>query len=117
MKLAVIGSRNFNDYEQLKKEINNLSFSKDINEIISGGARGADSLAEKYANEYRIKLTVFKPDWNIGKHAGFLRNTQIIESSDAVIAFWDGQSKGTLDSLNKAKKLNKIVVIINQGEL
>jgi predicted Rossmann fold nucleotide-binding protein DprA/Smf involved in DNA uptake len=117
MKLAVIGSRNFNDYEQLKKEINNLSFSKDINEIISGGARGADSLAEKYANEYRIKLTVFKPDWNIGKHAVFLRNTQIIESSDAVIAFWDGQSKGTLDSLNKAKKLNKIVVIINQGEL
>jgi predicted Rossmann fold nucleotide-binding protein DprA/Smf involved in DNA uptake len=117
MKLAVIGSRNFNDYEQLKKEINKLSFSKDINEIISGGAKGADSLAEKYANEYRIKLTVFKPDWNIGKHAGFLRNTQIIESSDAVIAFWDGQSKGTLDSLNKAKKLNKIVVIINQGEL
>lgn len=118
MKLAVIGSRSFNDYEKLKREINNLDFSNNINEIVSGGARGADSLAEKYAHEYRIKLQVFKPDWNIGKHAGFLRNSQIIEYADAVIAFWDGTSRGTLDSIKKTEKMGKPVVTIlfNKGE-
>lgn len=118
MKLAVIGSRGYGNYTELKTEINRLDFSNEVNEIVSGGARGADSLAEKYAHEYGIKLQVFKPDWNIGKHAGFLRNSQIIEYADAVIAFWDGTSRGTLDSVKKAEKMGKPVVTIlfNKGE-
>ena len=112
MKLAIIGSRGFSDYEMLKEEIK-YEFGDEPEEIISGGAKGADTLGAIYAKEYNLKLTVFKPDWTIGKHAGFIRNTQIIEAADVIIAFWDGESKGTLDSINKAKKLDKQVVVIN----
>jgi len=106
MKFAVIGSRSFSDYKFLEKVLSTF----DITEIISGGAKGADSLAEQYAKEHNIKTTVFLQDWNkYGKSAGFLRNADIINASDEVIAFWDGVSRGTLDSINKAKKLNKKV--------
>lgn len=109
MKLAIIGSRTFNDYGVLKKECDNLI----IEEIISGGAKGADSLGEKYAIENNIKFTIFKPDWKkYGKRAGFLRNIDIINSSDSVLAFWDGNSKGTQHSINLAHKHNKPVTII-----
>lgn len=109
MKLAIIGSRTFNDYDVLKKECDNLN----IEEIISGGAKGADSLGEKYAIENNIKFTIFKPDWKkYGKRAGFLRNTDIINSCDSVLAFWDGNSKGTQHSINLAHKHNKPVTII-----
>lgn len=109
MKYAVIGSRSFNNYEQLKIV---LSEYQDITEIISGGAKGADSLGALYASENNIVLTVFKPDWSIGKHAGVLRNTRIIEAADIVVAFWDGSSKGTLDSIKKAEKIGKKCVQI-----
>lgn len=109
MKLAIIGSRTFNDYELLKKECDNLN----IEEIISGGAKGADSLGEKYAIENNIKFTIFKPDWKkYGKRAGFLRNIDIINSCDSVLAFWDGNSKGTQHSINLGHKHNKPVTII-----
>lgn len=103
MKVAVIGSRTFDDYELMKIILDKF----DITLIVSGGAKGADKLSEKYALEKNIPVQIFKPDWSIGRHAGFLRNTTIIEYSDFVVAFWDGKSKGTLDSINKAKKLNK----------
>jgi len=116
MRVAVIGSRDFKDYTKLKNTLDSVFFP--ISEIISGGARGADSLAERYAEENYISLKVFRPDWTIGKHAGFLRNTQIIESCDVVVAFWDGVSKGTLDSIRKAEKIGKrvIKVLFNNKE-
>ena len=104
MKIAVIGSRSFSDFKLLEKVLS----THNITEIISGGARGADSLAEQYAKEHNIKTTVFLPDWNkYGKSAGFRRNSDIIEACDEVIAFWDGVSRGTLDSIMKASKLKK----------
>jgi predicted Rossmann fold nucleotide-binding protein DprA/Smf involved in DNA uptake len=109
MKYAIIGSRSFNDYGKLCSTMNEYD---DVTEIISGGAKGADSLGALYASSKNIPLTVFRPDWSIGRHAGFLRNTQIIESSDVVVAFWDGESKGTLDSIKKAEKMGKLCVKI-----
>lgn len=108
MKIAVIGSRTFDD----KKLLDVILSGYEIDLIISGGARGADSLAQEYAKERNIPAKIFLPDWSIGRHAGFLRNTQIVEAADCVIAFWDGKSKGTLDSINKAKKLGKDCAII-----
>ncbi len=110
MKVAVIGSREFKDYNLMCETLKKF----DITILISGGAVGADSLGERYAKENNIETIIFKPDWNkFGKQAGFLRNTTIIENSDIVIAYWNGTSRGTADSINKAKNLNKQVIIIN----
>lgn len=109
MKVAVIGSRTFDKYESVYNVLSKLK----ITEIISGGAKGADSLAERYAKEAEIPTKIFLPDWETyGKKAGFLRNTQIIEECEMVVAFWDSESKGTKDSLDKAEKLGKKVMII-----
>lgn len=110
MKYAIIGSRNFNDYNLIKNE---LSSYNNITEIISGGAIGVDSLAKKYANENNIEIIEFFPNWKkYGKSAGVIRNKLIIENCDIVIAFWDGLSKGTKSSINIANKLNKNLKIV-----
>ena len=111
MKTAIIGSRTTTpaSYEKLKQTADELGTTH----IISGGATGADALAERYAQETGKPLTVFKPDWEKhGKAAGPIRNRAIIESADLVLALWDGQSKGTADSLKKAKALGKKTRII-----
>jgi len=113
MKLAIVGSRDFEDYELCKKTILKNFNINAITEIVSGGAKGADSLGEKFAKENNIKLTTFLPDWDkFGKKAGFLRNTTIVENSDIIIAFWKNKSKGTQDTISKARKTNKIVIIM-----
>lgn len=108
MKLAVVGSRTFSDYDLLKSKLNEIqTASGKITQINSGGAFGADRLAERYAVEYSIPTRIFLPDWNkYGKRAGPLRNEEIIKCSDKVVAFWDGKSPGTLSSINLAKKYN-----------
>lgn len=103
MKLAVVGSRTFNDYELLKKELDNIHKETPITLIISGGAKGADSLSERWAHENNIPTQIFKPMWEkFGKQAGFLRNKDIVLNSEQVLAMWDGVSKGTLHSINIA---------------
>jgi len=110
MRVAVIGSRTFNDYDEVKGVLSTLK----ITLLISGGAKGADSLGEKYAKENNIETKIFYPDWNKhGKKAGFLRNSDIVNEAELIVAFWDKSSKGTKDSLDKALKLNKRVLIIS----
>jgi hypothetical protein len=110
MQVAVIGSRGFNDYELVVRTLSNLN----ITLLISGGAKGADSLGERYANENDIQTLIFKPDWEKhGKAAGMIRNTNIVDNSELIVAFWDQISKGTKDSIDKAKKLGKKIVVIN----
>ena len=109
MKVAVIGSRGFDNYELVKTALSPLK----ITLLVSGGAKGADSLGERYAKENNIETLIFKPDWEKhGKAAGMIRNTDIVKNSDIVVAFWDGESKGTLDSIRKAENLNKGLMII-----
>lgn len=107
MKIAVVGSRSFNDYGFLT-EI--LSEHGPKTAIISGGARGADSLARRYAEEHNIPFQEFLPDWDqFGKSAGPRRNQQIVDAADIVIAFWDGRSRGTGNTLDLAAKSGKQV--------
>lgn len=109
MKVSVVGSRDFDDYKLMRETLDEL----DIHLIVSGGAIGADQLAERYAEEENINTMVFLPDWNTyGKSAGFVRNRDIIFNGDAVVAFWDGESKGTLSSINLSRKMNKKLIII-----
>lgn len=134
MKLAVIGSRSFKNQNRLFLEIDELrkirkAFKKeDVTEIVSGGAQGADKMGEEYADEKFLKKKIFLADWSnmeepcikrinsFGKEynalAGFNRNTKIIDYCDEVIAFWDGTSPGTKDSIDKAQKLGKKVKIV-----
>ena len=105
MKLAVVGSRDFDDYEFLKKILNHHPCTQ----IISGGARGADTLARRYATEHGIPIKEFIPDWNMhGKSAGYLRNEQIVDACDELVAF-DGKSRGTQHSITLAEKASKPV--------
>ncbi len=111
MKLAIVGSRSFDDYDLLEDTLN--SYSK-IDLIISGGAKGADHLAEKYAKSKNIELKVFKPNWSKHKRgAGQERNKLIVEACDELLAFWDGQSKGTNFTIGYAEKINKCVNIVD----
>lgn len=128
MKIAIIGSRLFNNYEYMCNKISE-SFKEqnilmtDITEIISGGAMGADKLAEKFADDNNIFKRIIKPDYKNpemikkygkerwGKIAPLERNGDIIKLCDIVIAFPFSESNGTLDAIKKAKQLNKTVCV------
>jgi len=124
MKVAVIGSRTFNDYNRLKKILDLYP----INKIISGKALGADTLGERYADKNGIQKEIYEALWDDltaepcliktnknGKQynalAGFNRNTDIIKNCNMVVAFWDGLSTGTKDSLDKAQELRTTTLI------
>lgn len=101
MKVGVIGSRGLT--------VDNLEqyLPEDTTEIVSGGAKGIDTCAREYALSHDIKLTEFLPEYSrYGRGAPLKRNLQIISHSDLVIAFWDGQSKGTKNVIENCKKLN-----------
>ncbi len=109
-KVIVAGCRDFSDYEGLEKYLDYVF--KDIDkselEIVCGCARGADKLGSKYAENRGIKVSMFPADWdNYGKSAGYRRNAEMANYSDALVAFWDGKSKGTkhMIDLAKTKKL------------
>jgi len=113
-KIGIVGGRDFSDYPLMKETVLDycVSHSIEIDTIVSGGARGADTLAEVLADEVKCNTIVHYPDWEVfGKKAGYLRNAQIIEDSDIVFAFWDGESSGTKSSISLATKANKELVI------
>ena len=108
---AIIGSRPFDDIEYAANKLDEIISQYDS--IVSGGAKGADSIGAAYADINGLPLTVYKPDWKkYGKGAGFIRNKLIIDECDVVIAFWDGSSKGTKHSINLARKSGKEVIIL-----
>lgn len=119
MNIAIVGGRDFSDYTLLKERLSRYISIYGVPEnILSGGAKGTDALAAQFAAEMDIPLLVFKPDYQkYGRGATLVRNTQIIENADVVFAFWDGQSKGTKDSITKAKKLQKELHIISYGDV
>lgn len=122
MNIAIIGGRDFDNYELLKQTLLSapeLDFNTNgtVYSVVSGGAKGADSLAERFAEEYGLNIIVFPADWKrYGRGAGIIRNKEIISKSDIVFAFWDGKSKGTKSSIDLAKKQNKQLTIIYYGE-
>lgn len=107
-RVIIAGGRNFNDYEKVKENCDSLLAEKSDIVIICGMARGVDLLGRRYAGERGYKVAEFPADWNgFGKSAGYIRNTEMADNADALIAFWDGNSKGTNHMINIAtdKKL------------
>lgn len=116
INLAIVGCRSYDDYKTFKTILDDFidEIGSKPDTIISGGAKGIDSMAEKYAKDNNIPVNIFYPDWDkYGRVAGILRNTNIINSSTHVIALPSKKSVGTYDSINKAKKANKILKIVN----
>lgn len=116
MKLAVIGSRDFEDKEKLFSILDKIDDKHKIECIVSGGAEGADSLGNEWAKERGKSAVIFYPNWHpkgpggqrmFFKGAGFKRNIQIVDFADNIIAFWDGVSKGTQNTLELCKKKEK----------
>jgi len=111
MKLAIIGSRTFDDYNLLQETLE--QYKAKITLVVSGAAKGADLLGENWANSNNIKTLIFPANWEkYGKRAGFIRNEDIIKNCDCVIAFWDGKSKGTAHSISLCEKYDKPYKIV-----
>lgn len=105
IKVIIAGSRDIIDYaiHYVIKAIEQSKF--DITEVVSGGARGIDWCGEKWAEANDVPIKRFLPQWNDhGKQAGILRNIQMAEYADALIAIWDGQSRGTRHMIHEAQK-------------
>lgn len=118
----IAGSRSFNDYDTLCYICDrSLANQKDFGNIIivSGGARGADSLAERYAHEHGCKLKVFPAKWHLyGKGAGYRRNTEMQKyistfEQRCILCFWDGFSPGTKHNFELAKFFGNPIRVYN----
>lgn len=113
MKIAIVGSRNpgnINIANEIEKRIN----IRNVDAIISGGAKGIDTLAAEYAKKNDVQLIEYRPDYaKHGRAATFIRNRLIIENADVVVAFWNGESRGTKYSIDYANKIGRETLIIN----
>lgn len=113
-QLAIVGSRDYTDYLSFTEHVDKYIAVHQVTAIISGGARGTDTLAQKYALDHNIEFMVFPADWKrYGKSAGPMRNKLIVENCDAVLAFPSKESIGTFDTIRKAQQMDKPVQIIN----
>lgn len=113
MKTAIVGSRDFIDYALFKRQVDMVLPTM----IISGGAKGADALAKRYALEEGVPYVECVANWDkLGKSAGMIRNGTIIELAEIVIAFWDGKSKGTENAMKRARGKGKPVSVLRYNE-
>ena len=114
-KVVVAGCRDFADYELLKEKCDFYLQNKkpEIIVIVSGHASGADTLGERYAQERGYETEVYPADWKTnGRAAGPIRNAQMATVADALIAFWDGKSRGTKNMIDTATKRGLQVAVV-----
>jgi ABC-type enterochelin transport system substrate-binding protein len=105
MKVIIAGGRKFKDYESLKKYCDYILQNQSDIEIVSGTARGADRLGERYAEERGFPIKRFPAKWDeFGNSAGYIRNFEMAKYADGLIAFWNGISSGTKHMIDIAKK-------------
>lgn len=113
MKVAIVGSRKLSDIDAAYNIITE-NIPKNCSEIVSGGADGIDKLAERYAAENHLNITVFLPEYSrYGRAAALIRNTQIIKYADIVYAFWDYHSNGTRSVIAKCHELEKPIFLFH----
>ena len=114
-KIAIVGSRRFKKLSLVKDFVDSLPLDTTI---VSGGALGVDQVAEASALARGMTTKIFLPDWKtLGLKAGAIRNAQIVEESDEIVAFHDGVSKGTLITIELGHKAGKPVKIITPDSI
>lgn len=117
-RVIIAGTRDFNDYELLKSYCDYM-LSKKVESgeeivVLSGGASGADALGEQYAKERGYNILHYPAQWDkYGRRAGPMRNRQMADNADALIAYWDGESRGTKNMIEEAKKRGLMVAVKN----
>lgn len=129
VRIIINGSRDFNNYDYLRDYVKEYIMSNHYNpteiEIISGGAKGPDSFAIRFASEYQLKCTVMHPDWNkYGKRAGMIRNSDMLKYATdnyagdvLLLSFWNGHSKGTKHMIDISYAKHIKVHVISTGNL
>lgn len=108
-RVIIAGTRDFNDYDLLRDHCDYILSNKAENgeeiAIVSGGASGADALGERYAKERGYKILRYPAQWEkYGRRAGPMRNREMADNADALIAYWDGKSRGTKSMIREAEK-------------
>lgn len=115
--VIIAGGRDFDDYELLRDKCDFKLSALDrthLITIISGGARGADKLAQRYARERNYVLKIMNADWDThGKSAGYVRNQEMSDCAQYLIAFWDKRSRGTKHMIDIATKARRGVYVVN----
>ena len=107
MKLLVVGSRSIVDFD--------LSgyISSNVDTIISGGAKGVDELAEKYADLHRLSKYIIRPRYDIySRAAPIKRNEEMVDIADCVLIIWDGKSRGTAHTIQLCEKKGKPFMVV-----
>jgi len=110
-RVIIAGGRDFDDFRLLSKKCMFKLQDKLNVVVVSGCANGADKLGEKFAKFMGYEIKEFPANWDIGKAAGYIRNKDMAEYADALIAFWDGKSKGTKHMIDLARERNLQVVV------
>lgn len=110
--VAIIGSRDFSNKALVAQTMRGLQQAYEVTKVVSGGAKGADTLGVKWANKHKIEALVYLPDFKKHKRAYHYRNRQIVEAADLVIAFWNSSSTGTRYTINYVRQMEKEVLIV-----
>lgn len=114
-RVAIVGSRDWPHPKTVEGFVLGLVEidGRGAFEVVTGGARGVDTIAEETARGEGVSVKVLPADWDKwGKHAGYLRNREIIAYADSVVAFWDGKSKGTKHSIDLALQYGKDLQVV-----
>lgn len=107
MKLLIAGSRGINNFSLAEY------VDKDVDLIVSGGAKGVDTIAEDYADKKGVSKLILRPDYKkYGKAAPLIRNEKMVDICDKVLIIWDGRSRGTHHTIDYAQKVGKPLTII-----
>jgi hypothetical protein len=114
MRVIIAGGRDFDDYEYACEELDYFfNLLATVPMVVSGGARGADRIGEKYAIDNEMKMRQFPAEWDkYGKSAGYRRNVDMANFSEALVAFWDGKSKGTKHMIDIAIEKGLLVQVV-----
>lgn len=110
-RVAIVGSRRFPSPDAVNRFVANLPADSIV---VSGGAPGVDSWAEEAARQHGLGIQIFAADWDgLGRKAGPIRNAQIIAHADELVAFWDGKSRGTLNTVVQAREAGRPVRVFD----
>jgi hypothetical protein len=111
MKVIVAGSRSIVSYLIVAEAIEQAGL--EIDEVVSGGASGVDKLGELWARKHNVKVKRFPAQWDrLGRRAGFVRNSQMADYAEALIAVWDGESRGTKHMIEEMEERGKLVIVV-----
>jgi len=110
MKTIIAGGREFTNYRFMATVLKD----HDITTVVSGTARGADKTGEEWAKFNNIPVEKHPANWDKhGKSAGYIRNSEMADCSEALVAFWDGKSRGTKHMIDLATKKGLVVTVYN----